>query len=72
MKNFDGVKPGVLVRHTTLDGPTYMVLANYGTRVTAVACADLTNPAEWDLVVPQSIDEQPVSPVETPRKWWER
>lgn len=29
---------------------TYVVMANYGNRVTAVRTVDVTNPAEWDLV----------------------
>lgn len=33
------------------DSRTFTVIANYGDRVTAVATADVTNPAEWDLVL---------------------
>lgn len=34
----------------TLGTVTYTVIANYGTRVTAIRIADLTNPGEWELV----------------------
>lgn len=30
-------------------GLTYMVVANYGNRVTAVRIADITNPCEWKI-----------------------
>ncbi len=30
---------------------SYIVMANYGERVTAARTVDITNPSEWDLVV---------------------
>lgn len=44
---FHALKPGDLIRHKT-GSEAYVVTANYGTRVTAVRTADVTNPAEWD------------------------
>lgn len=37
---------GTIIRHRTSD-QTYVVTANYGRRVTAVANVDVTNPSEW-------------------------
>lgn len=55
MQDFRGIRRGDLVRHIATNGPAYVVLENYGTRVTAVACADLTNPVEWELVTPVKV-----------------
>ena len=40
------LKTGDLVRHKS-GGVTYVVTANYGNRVTAVATADVSNEIEW-------------------------
>ena len=37
---------GTIVRHRT-DERTFVVVANYGSRVTAVSNVDITNPSEW-------------------------
>jgi hypothetical protein len=37
---------GTIVRHRSSE-QTYVVTANYGDRVTAVANVDITNPSEW-------------------------
>ena len=50
MKNFIGLKPGDCVTHVAEPNVTYTVLANFGTRVTCVALADMTNPHEWECV----------------------
>lgn len=49
MKTFEGLERGDIVRHIT-SAETYVVLANYGDRITAVKHADMTNPAEWESV----------------------
>lgn len=33
------------------DNRTFIVTANYGNHVTAVATVDITNPPEWELVL---------------------
>lgn len=48
-EQFEGLKIGDVVR-SNFDNQTYIVTANYGERITAVASADLTNPHEWTLV----------------------
>ena len=46
---FTKLKPGDTVRHKS-GSQEFMVFANYGDRITAVAVADLTNPEEWEVV----------------------
>ena len=46
MKNFKRLKTGDIVKNFVSDR-TYVVVHNYGDRVTAVTTADLTNPSEW-------------------------
>lgn len=46
MKSFVGLKAGDMVRHVS-GGGTFIVMSNYGSRVTAVKSADLTKPNEW-------------------------
>jgi hypothetical protein len=43
------LQPGDIVRGNG-SSQSYVVTANYGSRVTAVRTVDLTNPNEWDLV----------------------
>lgn len=43
------LKTGDIVRGK-ISHRTYVVTANYGTRVTAVATQDITNPSEWDVL----------------------
>lgn len=43
------LQPGDLIRGK-VDGEAYVVTANYGSHVTAVRTADLTNPIEWDII----------------------
>lgn len=47
-EDFKRLSAGDLVR--SVMEVEYVVVANYGTRVTAVRTADLTNPAEWTLI----------------------
>lgn len=47
---FNRLHEGDMVQ-SQLSGQLYIVTANYGGRVTAVASADLTHPIEWDLVM---------------------
>lgn len=51
-ETFEGLKPGDMVVHVWIDGhdTPYVVTANYGDRVTAVASVDITNPVEWMMV----------------------
>ena len=41
---------GDIVKHVN-NSQTFVVTGNYGGRVTAVATVDITNPAEWELVL---------------------
>jgi hypothetical protein len=43
------LQPGDIVRHV-LGESSFIVTVNYGTHVTAVRTADLTNPEEWLLI----------------------
>lgn len=43
------LQPGDVVRGKGR-GESYIVTGNYGERVTAVRTADITNPAEWDVI----------------------
>jgi len=42
------LSPGDIVKHA-MSLETYVVLANYGDRVTAVKSVDITNSSEWEL-----------------------
>lgn len=45
------------------DSRTFVVTANYGGRVTAVASVDMTNPTEWELVLKAAPDRPaPLTP----------
>lgn len=44
------LKPGDIVKHL-YDSRTFVVTGNYGGRVTAVATVDITNNAEWEVVI---------------------
>lgn len=44
------LKTGDIIRHSG-GGHPWIVIANYGERVTAVQSADITNPGEWELVL---------------------
>lgn len=46
VERFNQLPRGTIIRHRTSD-QTYVVTANYGSRVTAVANVDVTNPSEW-------------------------
>lgn len=52
------LKTGDIVRHFT-DHRTYVVLNNYGERVTAVRNVDITNASEWVVVAKAEHTEQP-------------
>lgn len=47
LEEFEGLKPGDLVRHARGDWQVYVVTACHGDRVTAVRTIDMTNPVEW-------------------------
>lgn len=57
-EQFEALQPGDLVRHK-IGSEALIVHANYGGRITAVRTADLTNPAEWDVVGPGGEVETP-------------
>lgn len=48
--HFKKLDRGDIVRHKIFNEVNYVVDANYGNRVTAVATVDITNPEEWELV----------------------
>ena len=48
-EEFANLQPGDIVR-AQASGLSYVVIENFGNRVTAIRTADLTNPVEWDLV----------------------
>lgn len=50
-KTMKDLKRGDFVKHT-LGHKIYVVTGNYGGRVTAVLSADITNPSEWEQVIP--------------------
>lgn len=53
-EEFEQLQPGDLVRHIG-KAEAAVVTARYGARVTAVRTYDITNPAEWDVVVSKII-----------------
>lgn len=48
-EEFFSLKVGDIVRGKATK-ESFVVTAHYGTRLTAVRTADITNPEEWDLV----------------------
>ncbi|MBA7470160.1 hypothetical protein ES707_05438 [subsurface metagenome] len=48
-KEFRELDRGDIIKHIT-DYHLFVVDANYGGRVTAVATVDMTNPSEWAIV----------------------
>lgn len=61
LTNLADLKPGDIVKHHASD-ETMMVMANYGTRVTAVRTADITNTLEWSVLreKPYDFNHMPV------------
>jgi len=49
IKNLSDLKVGDVIRGK-VSHRSFVVTANYGTRVTAVHSADITNPMEWEIV----------------------
>lgn len=45
-EEFRALQPGAIVRHTA-GTCAYIVMANYGSRLTAARVIDLHNPEEW-------------------------
>jgi len=62
-EEFKRLAPGDIVR-SCRGGSGYTVTDNYGTRVTAVRVADLTNPDEWSLVSKAAKRERPQMPLQ--------
>lgn len=54
-KQFKSLDVGDIVRGR-VSGVSYVVTGNYGGRVTAVRTAEITNPDEWELIVPHADD----------------
>ncbi len=50
-EEFKALDRGDIVYHASDPTATWLIDANYGDRVTAVTTYDLTNPAEWVLVL---------------------
>jgi len=48
-EELSALNPGDIVRHVN-DAEAYIVVANYGSHVTAIRATELTNPPEWDLI----------------------
>ena len=48
-ESFYNLDRGDIIKHVGRDR-TFIVTANYGKRVTAVATVDMINPYEWELV----------------------
>jgi hypothetical protein len=48
-EQFKQLQAGDVVKGKS-SGNTFIVQANYGNRVTAVKIADMTDPAQWDLI----------------------
>jgi len=53
---------GDIIKHKSADNTleswmknSYVVTANYGSRVTAVRTVDITNPGEWDLIAKSAL-----------------
>jgi hypothetical protein len=51
LESIADLKPGDIIRGKS-SGQVYVVTANYGNHVTAVASADVTNPGEWLVMRP--------------------
>lgn len=49
VENINDLKIGEIIRSRSKE-LTYIVTANYGTRVTAVRTADVTNAIEWEVL----------------------
>jgi hypothetical protein len=54
VKSIADLKTGDVIRGKST-GRTYVVVSNYGNRVTAVAVADVTNPSEWEVMRPNQL-----------------
>ena len=55
-ETFKKLQTGDIIKHAT-DKRPFIVTANYGDRVTAVAVVDMTNPSEWQLVLKASFTD---------------
>lgn len=47
---FEGLQTGDIVKHVASFSPSAVVVGNFGGRVTAIVCFDMTNPSEWVIV----------------------
>ena len=47
LQTFKGLQTGDIIAHVTNPNISYIVVANYGDRVTAVRHVDMTQPNEW-------------------------
>ena len=48
-KQMKSLQPGDVIKHK-LGNTQFVVMANYGDRVTAVRTVDMTNPSEWEII----------------------
>jgi len=53
-EDFKNLKTGDVVRGAA-SSVSFVVMSNYGDRVTAVRTADLTHPDEWELVAKTNV-----------------
>lgn len=60
------LQPGDHIQHVRDASLTFMVTANYGDRITAVASCDITNPPEWVIVAKANLTAAHEEPMETP------
>lgn len=51
IKDFSSLGRGDIVRHKRNRSTSYVVDANHGGSITAMATVDMTNPDEWELVL---------------------
>jgi len=60
VENLRTLGRGDIIRHKGLSSETYMVQANYGSRVTAITSVDVTNPDEWE-VLREGVPSEPIT-----------
>lgn len=62
-KQFKVLKRGDIVRHFE-ESVSYIVMANYGDRITAARTVDMTNPREWQVIDPETGNPKPNAPAD--------
>lgn len=54
---FQGLKRGDIIRGK-YSNRSFVVMGHYGSHVTAVATVDMTNPAEWDIILKSNYNKE--------------